>query len=56
MVGYTIGGRRYEGWPQVGDAYQEEFSMLKGLTINILNLKVWQQGEAARFAMEIDYI
>ena len=54
-VGYTIGGRKYVGWPQVKQAFQEEFSMLKGLTIDILNLKVWQQGEVAWFAMEIDY-
>ena len=55
MVGYTIGGRKYVGWSQVKDGFQEEFSMLKGLTIDILNLKVWQQGEVAWFAMEIDY-
>ena len=54
-VGYTIGGRKYVGWPQVKQAFQEEFSMLKGLTIDILNLKVWQQGSVAWFAMEIDY-
>ncbi|MGD9852734.1 MAG: nuclear transport factor 2 family protein [Nitrospirales bacterium] len=54
-VGYTIGGRKFVGWEQVKQAFQEEFSMLKGLTIDIVNLKVWQQGEVAWFAMEIDY-
>ena len=54
-VGYTIGGRKFVGWPQVKQAFQEEFSMLNGLTIDILTLKVWQQGEVAWFAMEIDY-
>ena len=54
-VGYTIGGRKYIGWKDVKQAFAEEFSMLSGLTIDILNLKVWQQGEVAWFAMEIDY-
>jgi len=54
-VGYTIGGRKYIGWKDVKQAFEEEFSMLSGLTIDILNLKVWQQGEVAWFAMEIDY-
>ncbi len=54
-VGYTIGGRKYIGWKDVKQAFEEEFSMLSGLTIDILNLKVWQRGEVAWFAMEIDY-
>ena len=54
-VGYTIGGRKYIGWKDVKQAFEEEFSMLSGLTIDILNLKVWQQGDVAWFAMEIDY-
>lgn len=54
-VGYTIGGRKYIGWEDVKRAFEEEFSMLSGLTIDILNLKVWQKGDVAWFAMEIDY-
>lgn len=54
-VGYTIGGRKYIGWKDVKQAFEEEFAMLSGLTIDILNLKVWQKGEVAWFAMEIDY-
>lgn len=54
-VGYTIGGRKYIGWNDVKKSFEEEFSMLSGLTIDILNLKVWQEGEVAWFAMEIDY-
>ena len=54
-IGYTIGGRKYIGWKDVKQAFEEEFSMLSGLTIDILNLKVWQQGDVAWFAMEIDY-
>jgi len=54
-VGYTIGGRKYIGWKDVKQAFEEEFSMLSGLTIDILNLKVWQQADVAWFAMEIDY-
>lgn len=53
-VGYIIGGRKNIGWKDVNQAFEEEFSMLSGLTIDILNSKVWQQGEAW-FAMEIDY-
>ncbi|MEX0830522.1 MAG: nuclear transport factor 2 family protein [Nitrospirales bacterium] len=54
-VGYTIGGRKFIGWKDVKQAFEEEFAMLRGLTIDILNLKVWQKGEVAWFAMEIDY-
>ena len=54
-VGYTIGGRKYIGWKDSKQAFEEEFSMLSGPTIVILNLKVWQQGEVAWFPMEIDY-
>ena len=54
-VGYTIGGRKFVGWQDVKQAFEEEFSMVSGLTIDILNLKVWQHGEVAWFAMEIDY-
>jgi hypothetical protein len=54
-VGYIIGGRKNIGWKDVNQAFEEEFSMLSGLTIDILNLKVWQKGEVPWFAMEIDY-
>ncbi len=54
-VGYTIGGRKYIGWNDVKKAFEEEFTMLSGLTIDILNLKVWERGDVAWFAMEIDY-
>ena len=54
-VGYMIGGRKYIGWKYVKQAFEEEFSMLSGLTIDILNLKVWQKGEVAWLSMEIDY-
>ncbi len=54
-VGYTIGGRKYVGWQDVKKAFEEEFSMLSGLTIEILDLQVWQQDDVAWFAMEINY-
>jgi len=51
----TIGGCKYIGWKDVKQAFEEEFSMISGLTSDILNLKIWQKGEVPWFAMEIDY-
>lgn len=56
VVGYTIGGRKYVGWPVVEQAMHEEFDSVTKLEIPISELTVWQQGDIAWFTMELDYI
>src|SRR3989454_5591331 len=56
IVGYTIGGRKYVGWPQFEREILEEFRTVTRLEIPIIALKVWTRGEVAWFAMELDYI
>src|SRR5881397_84959 len=56
IVSYTIGGRKYVGWPQFEREMLEEFRTVTRLEIPIIALKVWTRGEIAWFAMELDYI
>src|SRR5438132_12080647 len=56
IVSYTIGGRKYVGWPQFKREMLEEFRTVTRLEIPIITLKVWTRGEVAWFAMELDYI
>jgi ketosteroid isomerase-like protein len=56
VVGYTIGGRKYVGWPAVEQAMHEEFDSVTKLEIPISELNVWQRGDVAWFTMELDYI
>jgi hypothetical protein len=56
IVSYTIGGRKYVGWPQFEREMLEEFRTVTQLEIPIIALKVWTRGEIAWFAMELDYI
>ena len=56
VVGYTIGGRKYVGWPAVEREMKDEFEAVTKLEIPILELNVWQRGDIAWFTMELDYI
>src|SRR5947209_15615040 len=56
IVSYSIGGRKYVGWPQFEREMQEEFRTVTRLEIPIIALNVWTRGEVAWFAMELDYI
>lgn len=55
-VGYTIDGHKYVGWPALEADMQSEFSAVHKLELPITYLQVWQKGEVAWFAMELDYI
>jgi ketosteroid isomerase-like protein len=55
LVVYSIGGRKYVGWKEVAEAMQEEFDAAEGLDITITDLKVWEHGDVAWFAMELNY-
>ena len=56
ITSYTIGGRKYLGWPEFEREMREEFDSVRKLEIPIHELKVWTKGDLAWFAMELDYI
>ena len=56
ITSYTIGGRKYVGWPDFERDMQEEFESAYTIEIPIRELKVWTKGDVAWYAMEIDYI
>ena len=56
ITSYTIGGRKYVGWPNFEHDMQEEFQSAHTIEIPIRELKVWSKGDVAWYAMEIDYI
>jgi SnoaL-like domain len=55
-VGYTIDGHKYVGWPDLETDMRAEFRTVHKLELPITYLQVWQKGEVAWFAMELDYI
>ncbi len=55
VIGYTIGGRKYVGWDGFARTMSLEFASVDRLEIPIPYLKVWQRGDIAWFAMELDY-
>jgi len=56
ITSYTVGGRKYVGWPEFEREMQEEFINVQKLEIPILELKTWTKGDLAWFTMELDYI
>ncbi len=56
IVSYSLGGRKYVGWPDLERDFQEEFSTVEKLEIPIRELRVWTKGDVAWFTMELDYI
>jgi hypothetical protein len=55
-VGYTIDGHKYVGWPLLETEMRAEFQAVHKLELPLSYLQVWQKGEVAWFAMELDYI
>lgn len=55
-TGYTIGGRKYVGWPELERDIRDEFAFVEKLEMPITGLKVWIKNDLAWFAMELDYI
>ena len=55
-TGYTIGGRKYVGWPELERDIRDEFAFVAKLEMPITGLKVWTKDNLAWFAMELDYI
>ena len=55
IVSYTVGGRKYVGWPEFEREMREEFVNTQKIEIPITELKVWTKGDLAWFTMELDY-
>lgn len=56
ITSYSVGGRKYVGWPEFEREMQEEFANVKKFEIPIRELNVWTKGDIAWFTMELDYI
>jgi hypothetical protein len=56
ITSYSVGGRKYVGWPEFEQEMREEFASVQRIEIPIIELKVWTKGEVAWFVMELDYI
>lgn len=56
ITSFTVGGRKYIGWPDFERDMQEEFTSTEKIEIPIRELKVWTKDDFAWFAMEVDYI
>lgn len=56
ITSYSVGGRKYIGWPEFEREMREEFVNVHKLEIPIPELKVWSKGDIAWFSMELDYI
>ncbi|BFU91874.1 MAG: hypothetical protein NTAFB01_30610 [Nitrospira sp.] len=55
IVSYSVGGRKYVGWPEFEREMREEFINAQKIEIPITELKVWTKGDLAWFTMELDY-
>lgn len=56
ITSYSVGGRKYVGWPDFEREMREEFANVKKFEIPIRELNVWSKGDVAWFTMELDYI
>jgi len=54
-IGYTIGGRKFVGWEEFAKVMETEFRDTEEIKIPITYLQVWQRGNIAWFALELDY-
>jgi hypothetical protein len=56
ITSYTIGGRKYVGWPDLERDIKEEFAKVAALELPISELKVWSKGDIGWYTMELDYV
>ena len=56
ITSYSIGGRKYVGWPDLERDIQEEFAKVAALDLPISELKVWSKGDIGWYTMELDYV
>ncbi|HEX5645615.1 MAG TPA: nuclear transport factor 2 family protein [Nitrospira sp.] len=55
ITSYSVGGRKYVGWPEFEREMREEFAAVQKFEIPIRELTVWHKGDIAWFTMELDY-
>jgi hypothetical protein len=55
ITSYSVGGRKYVGWPEFEREMREEFAAVQKFEIPIRELTVWHKGDVAWFTMELDY-
>lgn len=55
ITSYSVGGRKYVGWPEFEREMREEFASVQKFEIPIRELTVWHKGDIAWFTMELDY-
>ena len=55
IVSYSIGGRKYVGWPDLERDMKEEFANATALDLRISELKVWSKGDIGWYTMELAY-
>ncbi|MCG3776043.1 MAG: hypothetical protein JW395_2892 [Nitrospira sp.] len=56
IISYSIGGRKYVGWPNLERDIKEEFEKVAALDLPISELKVWSKGDIGWYTMELDYV
>jgi ketosteroid isomerase-like protein len=56
ITSYSIGGRKYVGWPDLERDIKEEFANVAVLNLPISELKVWSKGDIGWYTMELDYV
>jgi hypothetical protein len=56
LVAYSIGARKFVGWPQLAREMQHEFDATTRVQIPIKDLHVWERGDIAWYTVEIEYI
>jgi len=56
IISYSIGGRKYVGWPNLERDIKEEFVKVATLDLPISELKVWSKGDIGWYTMELDYV
>ena len=55
IVSYSIGGRKYVGWPDLERDIKAEFANATALDLRISELKVWSKGDVGWYTMELAY-
>jgi ketosteroid isomerase-like protein len=55
IVSYSIGGRKYVGWPELERDITAEFANATALDLRISELKVWSKGDIGWYTMELAY-
>jgi len=55
IVSYSIGGRKYVGWPDLERDIKDEFANATALDLRITELKVWSKGDVGWYTMELAY-